>query len=175
MQAQHAVSTLPVAEASPVASGSVPVAMATATAIPEVDADFIAYMSQAGSWKQKKPVWMGPIMIEMEGTMTGPLTATDTVRAKLFGCCPVARVVSTQQFNPDFTSSTSMGSDGSSAVSTLTSYDAERKVATYTFSGQSPNGPQHGTSVIDIRASTFTLDMTAPQKLFIEFVKVDKA
>ena len=153
-EAKHDVSALPVAVA---------VAMPMATAMPMVTStvpdEVVSMFSRAAgvTYKTQKPAWVGCVAVDVEWT-----NSSSTVKVKLYGCCPIANVSSSTQWTPDYSRSSSTGSNGSTRESTFASYDAEKRQATYQYTGRDPEGPVSGTTIFDLRADTITIRHNGP-------------
>ena len=132
------------------------------------DPAFVSLMSRTGTWKTPKPVWLGAVTVEMESVKTEPERAEIRFSAKLFGCCSIASGTSTRRFTPDFSSSTSTTSNGSSSTETLHTYDSEMRRATYVATGTTHKGqPLRSIITHDGIADSVTIQRTAPTSMII--------
>ena len=111
---------------------------------------------------------VGAVMLEMEAVKTEPEQAEISLSVKLFECCSISSRTSTRRFAPDFSSSTSTASDGSSSTETLHAYDSEMRRATYVATGTTHKGqPIRSIITHDGIANSVTIQRTAPKSMTI--------
>ena len=69
------------------------------------------------------------------------------------------------QFAPDYSSFTTADPGGFTKQGVLASFDEDKRLASYTYSGMGQNGYKAGTVVYDGRANTVTHNATAPKPM----------
>ena len=96
-----------------------------------------------------------------------------TTKPMLCGCALVdGTIFDTLQISPDFSSMTRQYSNGDAHQFTLTSFDIGAKTASYQVTGSMHGKPTAGTMLVDGRAHTRTVTLTAPQRFTYTLEKV---
>lgn len=158
----------PFAQATVVQASPLPMAIAVPIQQPTTNPELVAMMSAGGTFKTTSPIQFGCASLNIEYQQDqGSLTASTQATVKLCGCCPVLRLNGTTQFAPDYSSFTTADHGGFTKQGALASFDEDKRLASYTYSGMSQDGHSAGTAVYDGRANTVTFNVTAPKPMTI--------
>ena len=121
-------------------------------------------MSAGGTFKSTSPIQVCCASISFEYQQDqGSLSAGFEATVICCGCCPFANIHAQQQFAPDYTRFNIMDHKGFTTQGVLESFDQDKRLATYSYSGMSEKGYKAGTWFYDGRANTVTYIQTTPK------------